>query len=94
MKFTCSLWVQELSFTVQRHAVIGVRLIGDSKLLLRVNVSVNGCLSLVLALQHIGDLSRIYSAYHPMLAGISSGPCQLSTGDKRQGAPWTGRQFV
>lgn len=41
-----SLWVLQPSSTIQRHAVSGVRLIGDSKLLLGVIVSGNDCQSL------------------------------------------------
>ena len=48
----------------------GIRLIGDSKLALGVNVSVSGCLSLCVALRWIGDLPRAYPASHPMSAGI------------------------
>lgn len=50
----------------------GNRLIGDySTLPIGANVSINGCLS-VLALRHTGNLSRLYPASHPMVAGIAS----------------------
>ena len=40
-----------------------VRLIGDCKLILRVNVSMHGCLPLC------GNLSRVFPASYPMPAG-------------------------
>lgn len=54
----------QLPPTVQRQVLSGVGLIGDSKLWIGVNVS--GVLVLALC----GDLSRLYLAFRPMVAGI------------------------
>lgn len=56
----------QLPPTVQRQVFSGVGLIGDSKLWIGVDVS--GVL--VLALCQSGDLSRLYLAFRPMVAGI------------------------
>merc|ERR1712237_17615 len=61
-----------------KDTLIGVRLIGDSKLPVGVNVLVDGCLSLcclsICALRLTGDQPRVYSASRPMAAGIGSSP--------------------
>ncbi len=49
-----------------------VRLIGDSKLPVALNASVNGCLSL--CVNPVIDLSTVYLAFWPMSAGIGSKP--------------------
>lgn len=52
-----------------------VRLIGNSKLPVGVNLSVNGCLILYVGcdvLWYAGDLSRVYRASRPVSAGIGS----------------------
>ena len=52
-----------------------VRLIGDSKLSLVVSVGVVVCLvCLCVVLWWTGDLSRVYPASRPMIAGIGSSP--------------------
>lgn len=52
---------------------LNVRLTGDLKLSLGVNVDVHRFMS-VLALRWTGDLSRAYLAFHPLTAGIGSSP--------------------
>lgn len=54
----------QLPPTVQRQVLSGVGLTGDSKLWIGVDVS--GVLVLALC----GDLSRLYLAFRPMVAGI------------------------
>ena len=54
-----------------KHMQTGVRLIGDSKLPVGVNVTMNGC-SCSSALRYAGDLSRMYPSSCPMWAGSGS----------------------
>lgn len=65
-----SLWV--LPPTVQTHAISGVRLSGDFKLTIGVNVcGLVVCFS-VSVLRQIGNLSSVYLASCPLVAGIGS----------------------
>uniref|UniRef100_A0A3Q0RGW1 C2H2-type domain-containing protein n=1 Tax=Amphilophus citrinellus TaxID=61819 RepID=A0A3Q0RGW1_AMPCI len=79
----CSLQILQPPLTVQRHAVIGVRLTGDSKLPISVNVSTNGCLSLCVSpvtdcrpVQNVPSLSPYGSRDRLQIINCGSYICQ------------------